>query len=1852
MKQPPANFRKKHRWSRRGLLAGAVSLHLLLAGRGFALDPAKDVLQYNCQTWSRQNGLPVSGIKAIAQTKDGYLWFGSSAGLVRFDGIEFKLFDFHSVANVQNSGVTSLSSARSGGLWVGLENSAFGFYDGQSFSLRSRKNAETAVQNVGSILEAKDGTVWLAAQELAGRLNRSGELEPVLKSDSATNLFLNVLCGYEDRHGRLWFGTTDQGVYCWQDGKITKLPDPELDATLVLCIAEDVEGQIWVGTSDGLRCYDANLKRREIPQLWEEVRALLVDRQGVLWIGTSGRGLVRYHKGSYDVLRKTDGLASDYVKAIAEDQEGSLWVGTRDGISQISDVKFPIQPVAGNLEIKDALSVGASHRGGVWITSSGGVNYFDPQAKTYTPQSGLPNSYSKRVFEARNGDLYVVSGGSTLVVFSGGKAVATNSAPSMVVGLAEDEQGVVVSVGGELYRAGTNYFRPYTFKNDEKPLFYWIVNLASGRDGVIWVACGNGIFRVKDGACQHWSAAEGLSDPNVQWVCEDQDGVVWAGLLSGIVRLKDNHIRLINRKNGLFDDNIYAIVPDDLGNLWVDSGRGIFRVARQTMNDFADGKTDSVECMIFDGIESVKVADKTMQERVGCKTADGRIWFPSPLGVVMIDPAHIPVNRFAPQVHIERVRVNGKEVGRNDHAVVPPGKGELEFHYNALSFIAPQKARFRYRLEGYDKDWVDAGERRMAFYTNLKPGSYTFRVIAANADGVWTETGDSLELELRPHFYQTIWFYLLCGVGAFATLIGGYLRRIRRLKSKQRALQKNHDLLESKVQERTSELRNEIAERKRAEEALRRSETKFRTLYDSTSDAVMLLDEKGFFDCNLATLAMFGCATREEFCSKHPTDVSPPVQPDGRDSLTLAKQHMATAMEKGSHYFEWLHKRADTGETFPGEVLLNAMELDGKRVLQATVRDITERKRAEESSRASQQLVEGIINAIPVRVFWKDKNLVYLGCNAVFARDAGFAEPKDLIGKDDYQMGWRDQAELYRAGDRQVIESGCPRPLVEEPQTTPEGNTIILLTSKIPLRDSNGEVSGMIGTSMDVTDRRQAEAALVETSALLEALLQNTTDDIYFKDLQSRFVHFSRQMLELFHLTQSDELKGKTDFDFFSEEHARPAFEAEQEIIRTGKPLLNVEEKETHRDGRVSWALTSKMAWRDQAGNVIGTMGISKDITERKQTEQALASSFSLLQATLESTADGLLVVDQIGQIVQFNQKFVEMWRIPADILASHDDRRAIAFVLEQLEDPGGFVAKVKELYAQPEAMSFDVLEFKDGRTFERYSQPQKVGGKGVGRVWSFRDITERKRAEAALVETSALLEALLQNTTDKIYFKDLQSRFVRFSQQCLEVFHLTQPAELQGKTDFDFFSEEHARPAFEAEQEIIRTGKPIFNLEEKETHRDGRVSWALTSKMAWRDQAGNVIGTMGISRDITGRKRMEEQLFQSQKMETVGKLAGGVAHEFNSILTAIICQSELLLEDLPAGSPLAENATEIRSAAERAAVLTRQLLAYGRKQFLQPEILDLNAVLAGLASALRHLLGPGADVRLAPAAGLKAVKADAGQLEQVIMNLAMNARDAMPNGGKLTLETAAATLDEEYVSRYPELKAGKYVMLAITDTGMGMSEEVKARVFEPFFTTKDVGQGTGLGLSTCYGILKQSGGHISVYSEPGRGTTFKIYLPQVEPLAKNPLQRLASPDLPRGTETILLVEDDPALREMAATLLRRLGYTVLAAANGVEALSLSHQPDTGRIDLLFTDVVMPHMSGKELADRVRALSPHTRILFTSGYTENTIVQQGGLNQGVAFLQKPFTPSVLARKVREVLDAPGVPQPDFRAENI
>jgi PAS domain S-box-containing protein len=523
--------------------------------------------------------------------------------------------------------------------------------------------------------------------------------------------------------------------------------------------------------------------------------------------------------------------------------------------------------------------------------------------------------------------------------------------------------------------------------------------------------------------------------------------------------------------------------------------------------------------------------------------------------------------------------------------------------------------------------------------------------------------------------------------------------------------------------------------------------------------------------------------------------------------------------------------------------------------------DITERKRAEDALRASQKMIEEIINAIPVRVFWKDRNLVYLGCNSVFARDAGFTDPKEVIGKDDFQMGWREQAELYRADDRQVIESGCSKLLIEEPQTTSEGKTITLLTSKIPLRNSRGEIGGVIGTYYDITDRKRAEE--------------------------------------------------------------------------------------------------------------------------------------------------------------------------------------------------------------------------------------EKV--------------------------------------------------------------------------------------------------------------------------------------------------KLEGQLQQAMKMEAVGRLAGGVAHDFNNLLTVISGYSDLLLQKFGKESPVRGQVEEIKRAGERAASLTQQLLAFSRKQIIEPRVVRLDLLVADMQAMLTRLIGEHISIQVGTGKSLGSVKVDPVQFQQVLMNLAVNARDAMPGGGKIVIETSNVDLDETYCALHPYVTPGRFVMLAISDTGHGMSEEIKGHIFEPFFTTKERGSGTGLGLATAYGAVHQAGGSIEVYSEVGIGTTIKTYFPRVEGEAAIPVIDDRPADLPGGTETVLVVEDESIVLTLCVQILERLGYKVLQARNGTEAIAEA-KGYGGRIDLLLTDVVMPGMNGADLAAQLVLHHAEMKVLFTSGYTDDAIVRHGVLDEGVSFIGKPYTPSTLARKVREVID--------------
>ena len=390
---------------------------------------------------------------------------------------------------------------------------------------------------------------------------------------------------------------------------------------------------------------------------------------------------------------------------------------------------------------------------------------------------------------------------------------------------------------------------------------------------------------------------------------------------------------------------------------------------------------------------------------------------------------------------------------------------------------------------------------------------------------------------------------------------------------------------------------------------------------------------------------------------------------------------------------------------------------------------------------------------------------------------------------------------------------------------------------------------------------------------------------------------------------------------------------------------------------------------------------------------------------------------------------------------------------------------------------------------------------------------------------------------------------------------------------------------------------------------------------------------------ELAQREELERVLLQAQKMESVGRLAGALAHDFNNVLTLIMGFAQLMRSALPSGQGLESTVLGIQRAAESTARLTHQLLAYSRTLITDPVVVSLNDPTLNMDGLLRHLIGEAVELVTLPAPDLGMVMVDPAQIEQVLMNLAANARDAMPDGGKLIIETANVTLDEEYVRLHPEAtSAGEYVVLIVSDTGVGMAAEVRARVFEPFFTTKSAGRGTGLGLSTCYGIVAQLGGHIEVEGDLGVGTTFRIYLPRVYQPASAPTYRDEPVHLPAGDETVLLVEDEPLVRQYAAGALRKQGYTVLEAGNGHEALSVTQKRGGQKIHLLLTDVVMPLMSGKELAAQVTEVQPGVKVLYTSGYTDAQMVRQGALGEGAEFVQKPFTPAMLANKIREVLE--------------
>jgi PAS domain S-box-containing protein len=1347
-------------WSRVRSRAAHASLAVLLGVLHLGLCLAQDSpAQYVHSVWQIEDGLPQNTITAILQSREGYLWLGTFGGVARFDGVRFTIFDSANTPGLAGDRVLSLHQDHDGDLWIGTQdNGVSRLHQGKATTYTVRDGLPDAF--VSSIREDRHGRLWINTARGVARFEH-GKMTPYPVHQGRT---VAEFC-LEARDGALWFRTAESLLRFSPAGEVAGLPlrDPvgfslheatdgaiwvetlpalvryqngsflqvigrpvsaqqrfaltgRYPADKILAAGNDAAGKVVLLTPRGvLRLGDGRLTPPQPLTLPFEaervliVRSFLVDRENNLWIGTNGGGLHRFREAPVTAYGKEQGLSDSSFTTVFQDRERRIWLSGQF-LFWLDRKGFHLFP-----GVRDVRAIHQSPNGDLWFGGYGGLHRWSHGALTHFAP---PGRLVTAIYNDRRGSLWVGMG-------------------------TEGEEG-------GLYRFDGGTFSRQRGVSDVRFIM-------EDSHGALWIGGSEGVTRLSDGAYLRYTTQQGLSNDSVRAIHEDAEGTLWIATYGGgLDRLKDGRFVAMTTNDGLPNNMLSRILEDGGGNFWISSNRGIFRISREELNDFADGRRSSLTPVSYGVSDGMPTSEcNGGGQPAGWRTQDGRLWFPTVRGVVAIDPHRL--NLLPPRVIVEQVRAGKVAVDPAGETAVPPGNRDLEFQFIAFSFAAPERVHLRYKLEPFDEDWVDAGTRRVAYYTNMAPGPYSFHVVASNSDGVWNQEGATVRFTLRPHFYETFSFFLLLAVGIVFSGAGVYRLRVRHLRAREIAL-------ERLVAQRTTELQEEVEERKRAEAAL-------------------------------------------------------------------------------------LHARNE---------------------LEDRVRD-----RTTELARANVAL------------------------------------------ESDIRARQRVEDELRRSEDK----------FAKAFHSSPASMTI---------------------SSLDA----------------------------------GRLIDVNESFLRLFGYTH-DEVIGRTSHQL--------------------------------------------QLW-----------------TRSEQRQEVVAR------------------------------------------LQAH-----------------GTVRNLETDFRTKSGVVFDALFSADVISFE---------------------------------------------------------------------------------------------------------GEPCLLI---------------------------------VVLDVTEQKRLQEQLRQAQKMEALGQLAGGVAHDFNNLLSVIIGYGELASSAFATEGPEKSYLRQVQSAAERAAGLTGQLLAFSRKQVLQSLVLNLDSVVSSVEKLLRRVIRENIRVVITTAAGLGNVRADRGQLEQVILNLCVNARDAMPSGGTLTIATANVDLDEAYARTHAEARAGNYVMLAVSDTGIGMDATTREHIFEPFFTTKERGKGTGLGLATVYGIVKQSGGHIWVYSEQGRGTTFKVYLPRVgQPAtAQEPAVSVASSG---GSETVLVVEDEESVRQLVCDALTKQGYEILSAANAEQALELSANRN-GLIHILVTDMVMPGKGGHELAYELLQKRPAMKVLYLSGYTDSGLVDLEN-NHHAAFLQKPFNLGVLARKVRELLDVPESPK--------
>ena len=748
--------------------AGLVVLALLAPAPLLALDPARPPSRYGHDVWLTRDGLPQEFVQAITQTRDGYLWIGSLGGLVRFDGVRFTVFDRGNAPGLKDARILALCPSRDGSLWIGTASGGVARLErGVIQPFEPPESGDRSLKYVRSLHEASDGSLWVGTSGGGIRRFREGRR---IANEEPVSLGHTVTAILQDRRGNLWFGTTE-GLSMLQGTRLVRYTAGEaLPHPFVYSIFEDRTGAVWVGTRGGLtRMKDGVLttftRKNGFPA--DAARTIWEDRHGNLWVGTLGQGLLRMSGNRFVSFTSRDGLSNDHVICLHEDQEGSLWAGTQKGLNRLKDVPFTSYTTREGLSHDAVNSILRTRDDSVWVgTDGGGLNRIrDGRIRVFTARDGLGSDYIGPLFEDLEGCLW--AGGDGYVSRIKGDRVTTYRTDAkgesrFVSLIGEDEQGrLLVGVGDQpLLRFDSGRTLPYDAATDRGQYRFSVMR---DRKGALWFGTVEGLGRFHDGRYTLYTEKDGLPDDTVHSVYEDGQGALWIATAAGLCRFRDGRFTSFTGSGGLGSGVVSQVLEDDAGSLWMNGRRGIVRVRKQDLEAYAAGTASVVPFTVYgveDGMESADYNPAYIQPAAG-KTADGRLWFATTKGVSVIDPHRLEANALPPPVVIERVVSDDDPVPLEPGARIPPGKEKFEFDYTALSFISPEKVRFRYMLEGFDQAWTAAHERRAAYYTNLPPGRYRFHVTAANNDGVWNEDGASFEFELQPRFHQTRSFQAL-----------------------------------------------------------------------------------------------------------------------------------------------------------------------------------------------------------------------------------------------------------------------------------------------------------------------------------------------------------------------------------------------------------------------------------------------------------------------------------------------------------------------------------------------------------------------------------------------------------------------------------------------------------------------------------------------------------------------------------------------------------------------------------------------------------------------------------------------------------------------------------------------------------------------------------------------------------------------------------------------------------------------------------------------------------------------------------------------------------------------------------